>query len=71
MYIRKEEEMALNIKQEATDAWRKEHNIPATESLLEMIQAEEMQKRGRSDTVSTVFSDSHDHKRARIYAIPE
>ena len=40
MHIRKEEEMALNIKQEATDAWRKEHNIPAIESLLEMIQTE-------------------------------
>ena len=38
------------------------HNIPGTESLLEMIQAEEMQKRGRSDTLSTVFSDSHDQK---------
>jgi hypothetical protein len=45
MHIRKEEEKALNIKEEATDAWREEHNIPGTESLLEMMQvAEEMQK---------------------------
>ena len=51
--------------------WREEHNIPDTEILLEMMQAEEMQKRGRSDTVSTAFSDSHDPRRARIYAIPE
>ena len=40
MHIRKEEEKALNIKEEATDAWREEHNIPGTESLLEMVQAE-------------------------------
>ena len=47
------------------------HDIPGSESLLEMMQAEEIQKRGRSDTVSTTFSDSHDLKRARIYPIPE
>jgi hypothetical protein len=55
MHITREEEKALKIKEEATDAWREEHDIPGTESLLEMMQAEEMQKRGRSDTVSTVF----------------
>jgi hypothetical protein len=36
-----------------------------------MIQAEEIQKRGGSDTVSTTFSDSHEPKRAQIYFIPE
>ena len=71
MHITKEEERALGIKEDITVAWREEHNIPGTESLLEMIQAEEMQKKGRSDTLSTVFSDSHDQKRARIYVIPE
>jgi hypothetical protein len=71
MHIRKEKEKALNIKEEATDAWRQEHNIPGTESLLKMMQAEEMQKRERSDTVSTALSDSHDPKRAQIYPIPE
>ena len=71
MHIRKEEEKALNIKEEATDAWREEHNIPDTESLLEMMQAEEMQKRERSDTVSTAFSDRHDPKRTQIYPIAE
>ena len=70
MHITKEEEKALKITEEVTDAWREEHNIPDTESLLEMMQAEEMQKRGRSDTVSTAFSDSHDPRRAQIYAIP-
>ena len=44
MHIRKEEEKALNIEEEATDSWREEHNIPGTESLLKMMQAEEMQK---------------------------
>ena len=68
MHIKKEGEKALKMTEEVTDAWREEHNIPGTESLL---QAEDMQKRGRSDTVSTAFSDSHDQKRARIYAIPE
>ena len=71
MHITREEEKALGIKEQVTDAWREENNIPGTESLLEMIQAEEMQKRGRSDTVSTAFSDSHDPKRPRIYSIPE
>ena len=44
MHITKEEEKALGIKEDITVAWREEHNIPGTESLLEMIQAEEMQK---------------------------
>jgi hypothetical protein len=65
------EEKALGIKEDITVAWREEHNIPGTESLLEMIQAEKMQKKGRSDTLSTVFYDSHNQKRARIYVIPE
>ena len=71
MHITREEEKALGIKIEATDAWREEHDIPGTESLLEMMQAEEIQKRERSDTVSTAFSDSHEPKRAQIYPIPE
>jgi hypothetical protein len=40
MHIRKEEEKALNINEETTDTWREEHNIPGTEILLEMMQAE-------------------------------
>jgi hypothetical protein len=46
MHITREEEKALGIKEEVTVAWREEHNIPGTESLLEMVQAEEMQKEG-------------------------
>jgi hypothetical protein len=62
MHITREEK-ALKMKKEATDAWREEHDLRCTESLLEMVQAEEIQKRGRSDTVSTAFSDRHDQKR--------
>ena len=69
MDITRDEEKALGIKEKVTVAWREEQNIPGISSLLEMIQAEEMQKGGRSDTVSTVFSNSHDQKRARIYQI--
>ena len=71
MHITTEEEKAFKITEEATHAWREEHDIPGTESLLEMMQVEEIQKRGRSDTVSTAISDSHDPKRARIYPIQE
>jgi len=71
MHIIREEEKALGIKEDVTVVWREGHNIPGKEGLLEMIQAEEMQTRGRSDAVSTVFSDSRDQKRARIYVIPE
>ena len=55
MDITRDEEKALWIKEKVTVAWREEQNISGTASLLEMIQAEEMQKGGRSDTVSTVF----------------
>ena len=42
MNITREEEKVLWIKEEVTVAWREEHNIPDTESLLELIQTEEM-----------------------------
>jgi hypothetical protein len=45
MHITREEEKALKIKKEATHAWREEHDIPGTACLLELIQAEEMQKK--------------------------
>ena len=71
MHIRKEEEKAFNIAEKLTETYRKAHDIPGTETLLEMMEAEEKQKRDRSDTVSTAFSDSHIQKRARVYSIPE
>ena len=42
----------------------KKNDIPGTESLLEMMEAEEQQKRDRSDTASTAFSDSHVPKKS-------
>ena len=42
MHITREEENALLIKDKVTVSWREEHNIPDTESLLELIRAEEM-----------------------------
>jgi hypothetical protein len=64
MHITSEEGKALNITEEATDALREEHDLPCTESLLEMVHTQEIQKRRRSDTVSTAISDRHDQKRA-------
>ena len=52
MHIIREEEGFKN--QRSLREYRCLYDIPAT--LLEMMQAEEMQKRGRSDTVSTALS---------------
>ena len=62
--------LVLQESKEAINAWKEEYDIPGTESLLEMMKAEEMQK-DRSDTVSTAFSNSHDPKRLSIYSIPQ
>ena len=59
MDIMRGEEKDLGMKEKVTVAWREEQNIPGTASLLEMIEAEEIQKGGRSDTVSTVISNSN------------
>ena len=37
MFITREEEKALKVTEDATDAWRVEHDIPGTDSLLELI----------------------------------
>ena len=42
MDITRDEEKALGIKEKVTVAWSEEQNILGTESLLEMIQTEEM-----------------------------
>ena len=52
-----------------TDWYRKEHNIPDTDGLLEM--REEWEKRKRSDTISTVSSDKHGSKRPKVDTIKE
>jgi hypothetical protein len=48
---KEEEENALKIE-DVTDLYRKDHNIPDTDGLLEM--REEWEKRKRSDTIFTV-----------------
>ena len=45
MHITKEEKKALGIEEEVTACWREQHDIPGSESLLEMMQAEEAQKK--------------------------
>ena len=65
----KEKEKALKIKEEATDLYREEYNIPDTDGLLEM--REEWEKRKRSDTISSVSSDKHGSKRPKVDPINE
>jgi hypothetical protein len=48
---------------------REQNNIPDSDGFQEMLQ--KVQKRDRSDTVSTSFSDSHDPKRYKLGGIPE
>ena len=45
--LQKLEEKALNIAEKVIDTYRKKNDIPGTESLLEMMEAEEQQKRDR------------------------
>ena len=45
--LQKLEEKALNIAEKVTDTYREKNDIPGTESLLEMMEAEEQQKRDR------------------------
>ena len=56
IFISKDKEKAQKIKEKATEDYRKEHNMPDTEGLLEMRL--DWEKRKRSDTVSTVSLDN-------------
>ena len=69
MFVSKEEENALKIEEEVTDLYRKDHNIPDTDGLLEM--REEWEKRKRSDTMSTASSDKQGSKRSKVCPIQE
>ena len=69
IFVSKEEEKALKIEEEVTDLYRKEHDIPDTDGLLEM--REEWEKRKRSDTMSTPSSDKHGSKRPKVRTIQE
>ena len=66
--IRRKEEKALKIEEHVTDLYRKVHNIPDTDGLLEM--REEWEKRKRSDTISTV-SDKPGSKKSKVDTIQE
>ena len=46
MFVSKEKENALKIEEEVTDLYRKDHNIPDTDGLLEM--REEWEKRDQT-----------------------
>jgi hypothetical protein len=69
IFMAKEEENALGIHERVTNSWRERNNIPDSDGFQELVQ--NMQKRDRSDTVSTSFSDSHDPKRSKLGGIPE
>ena len=69
VFISKKEEKALGIQEKETVSWRRQYNIPDSDGFEEMLQ--EIQKRGRSDTMSTTQSDSHDPKRPRLGGISE
>ena len=65
MFITKEEERALGILEHDTLDWRRQNNIPDSDEV------ELGKTRKRSDTVSTVHSDSHDQKRNKLEEIQE
>ena len=69
IFIHKKEEIALGISEDSIEKWRRENNIPNSDGLALMM--EDQQKRGRSDTVSTTLSDSHNEKRVKLIGIPE
>jgi len=67
IFITKEDENALDISEYITADWRRQNNIPDSVN----VGVELGQTRKRSDTVSTVHSDSHDQKRNKLEEIQE
>ncbi|KAF8164525.1 hypothetical protein BJ912DRAFT_1003998 [Pholiota molesta] len=67
MFVTKQEEKLMSITEAATDNWRKENNMPASEGLLEIINLnlEEQQKRARSGTVGSSTSRAAGKKRRK------
>ena len=63
--------MALGIQEQVTTCWRRENNIPDSDGFEDYLQSPEVDKRNRSDTVSTVNSDKHDGKRHKLGYIQE
>jgi hypothetical protein len=68
-FTHKKEEIALGISEDSIEKWRRENNILNSDGLALMM--EDQQKRGRSDTVSTTLSDSHNEKRVKLIGILE
>jgi hypothetical protein len=71
IFISKEEEKALGIPEQATIGWRKQNNIPDSDGVEMDSQGPQVDKRNRSDTVSTANSDKHDGKRHKLGYIQE
>ena len=69
IFIHKQEENVLSIEEHDIQKWRRGNNISDNDGLALMM--EDQPKSGRSDTVSTTLSDSHDTKRAKLTGIPE
>ena len=71
IFITKEEEMALGIQKKVTKSWRRQNNIPDSDGFEDYLQGPQVDKRNRSNTVSTVNSDNHDSKRHKLGYIQE
>jgi len=71
IFITKEEERALSIQEQVTTSWRRQNNIPDSDGFETHLQGSQVDKRNRSDTVSTANSDKHDGKRHKLGYIQE
>lgn len=71
IFITKEEERALGIQEQVTTSWRRQNNIPDSDGFETYLQGPQVDKRNRSDTISTVNSDKHDGKRPKLGYIQE
>lgn len=71
IFITKEEERALGIQEQITTKWRRQNNIPDSDGFEAYLQGPQVDKRNRSDTVSTANSDKHDDKRNKLGDIEE
>ena len=71
IFITKEEERALSIQEQVTTSWRRQNNIPDSDSFETHLQGSQVDKKNRSDTVSTANSDNHDGKRHKLGYIQE
>ena len=71
IFVTKEEERALGIQEQVTTSWRKQNNIPDSDGFEAYLEDPQVDKRNRSDTVSTANSDKHDTKRLNLEDIQE